>query len=144
MTVVEEDIIVVETAAAAESKSAQNSLLAAIDKINKSVDRNLINEDINKSLAESAEAKSKMTRLIELFELYNNPKMPKSQLDLLKKQAQIALQQNEIVNAKLNEMLKTSSLATAKTLSTDALRASGYSLNYLEYIKANLIAYKGK
>lgn len=140
--VVEEDIIAVATAAAQKSKATQTSIQSARDKISANADKSLINEDIKKALATNKEANAKITRLIELFASYKNSKIPPSQLDLIRKQAQIALDQNVIADKKLTEALNTDSLATAKTLMDDALKANGYSLNYLEYIKANLIAYK--
>ena len=140
--VVEDDIIAVATAAAQKSKATQNSIQSARDKINAKADKSLINEDIKKALATNEEAKAKITRLLELFTSYKNSKIPQSQLDLIRKQAQIALDQNALAHKKLTEALNTDSLATAKTLLDDALRANGYSLNYLEYVKANLIAYK--
>ena len=140
--VVEDDIIPVAIAATEKSRVAQKSIKAALDKINANADKSLINEDINKAIAANEEAKAKITRLLELFGSYKNSKMPASQLELIRKQAQIALDQNKLTYTKLNEALNTDSLTTAKTLINDALRANAYSANYLEYVKANLIAYK--
>ena len=136
-----EDMMTLVTVAVEKSKSAQNGIKAALDKVNANSSRELINEDLNKALAANAEAKVKITRLKELLGAYNGNKIPSSQLSLLRNYLQIAEDQNVIATTKLNQAVDASSLSTVKARTSDVLRANGLSLNYLEFIKANFKAY---
>ena len=75
-----EDMMTLVLAALEKSKSAQNSIKAALDKVNANASRELINGDLNKALEANAEAKVKVTRLKELLGAYNGNKIPSSQL----------------------------------------------------------------
>ncbi|PFP29479.1 hypothetical protein COJ96_10030 [Bacillus sp. AFS073361] len=136
-----EDMMPIVTAAVEKSLSTQNSIKAALDKINTNQAKTLINEELNKAKASNAEAKVKITRLKELLAAYNGTKIPASQLTVLRNNMLLAEQQNVLAATKLDEGINTSSLSTSKARTNEALKANAYSLNYLEYIKANLKAY---
>ncbi|MFS0638331.1 carboxypeptidase-like regulatory domain-containing protein [Mesobacillus foraminis] len=138
---VNEDMMPIVTVAIDKTKLSQTSIKTALDKINTNSSKTLINDELSKSLAANAEAKIKITRLKELLNAYNSLKVPASQLTVLRNNVAIAEQQNLVEKNKLNEAIATTSLSTAKTKTSDALRANGLALNYLEYIKANLKAY---
>jgi hypothetical protein len=136
-----EDMMPIVIAAKEKSQLAQNSIKAALDKINTNASKTLVNEDLNKAKAANDEAKVKITRLKELLAVYNSPKIPASQLTALRNYVLLAEQQNIIAGTKLMEAINTDSLSTAKSRTSDALRANAYSLNYLEFVRANFKAY---
>jgi hypothetical protein len=139
-----EDMVPIVLAAKDKSISAQKSIKAALEKINTNSTKAAINEDLNKALIANEEAKVKITRLKELLAAYNSDKIPASQLQVLRNFVNTAEQQNGIVKTKLEQAINTNSLSTAKSLTNEALKANAYSVNSLEYIRANLIAYKVK
>jgi hypothetical protein len=136
-----EDMLTLAKIASEKSKLAQTNIQAALSKINANAAISLVKEDLNKALVANDEAKVKITRLKELLVAYSGNKIPASQLEVLRKNIQTAEQQIILASNKLNQAISASSLATIKTLTNEALKANAYALNYVDYVKANIIAY---
>jgi hypothetical protein len=137
----QENMMTLVTQAIEKSKTAQISIKAALEKMNTNSSVTLINEELNKALTANDEAKVKITRLKELLAVYNSPKIPATQLSALRNYVLISEQQNVIAHNKLVAAINDTTISSKKSKTSDALRANGYSVNYLEFVKSNFKAY---
>lgn len=141
----DENILDVVTAAINMSKDAQSSMAAAMSKINSLASKGEIEANLTQAKQANAEAKVKIARLKDLFQTYNSPSMPASQLEFIRTQVAVADIQNTTVDKKsakaLEFLVMDSDYTRVKARVKEAQSANKSSIASLEFTKGNLIIF---